>query len=233
MPRCSDAAEVASASTRACSVRAARVSLRASGDAVTSHPDLRRDALVLPADPGEELEVVEDVGERRRPDDERENVGAVRHVEVAQALLEPRERDAVLAAKPLEAGCLGRDRPVEAREPHARLRELSFEHGEPRLLGVDPGLELTHAPGDGAELLGEHARLLVGSRCSIAKSADLAVDARLLGARIARRAPRGAERRGEHRGDDRGHEAGATTHHPLFASTPAVPASSRSSVRSA
>ena len=133
----------------------------------------------------------------------------------------------------LEAGCLGRDRPVEAREPGTRLRKPSFEHREPRLLRIDAGLELPHAPRDGAELLGEHARLLVGRRRSIAKRADLAVDARLLGSRIARRAPRGAERRGEHRGDGRGHEAGATTHHPLFAPMPAVPASSRSSVRSA
>ena len=165
-PRCSDAAEAANASTRACSVRARPGLPPRLGDAVASLPDLRRDALVLSPDPGEELEVVEDVGERRRPDDEREHVGAVGHVEVAQALLEPRERDAVLAAKPLEARCLGRDRPVEGREPRARLRELSFEHGETRLLGVDPGLELAHAPGDGAELLGEHARLLLGRRGS-------------------------------------------------------------------
>ena len=203
------------------------------GDAVAGLPDLRRDALVLPPDPREKLEVVEDVGERRRPDDEREHIGAVGHVEVAQALLEPREGDAVLAAEPLEARCLPCDRPVEGREPRACLRELSFEHGEARRLRVDPGLELAHAPGDGAEVLREHARLLLGRGSSVAEPSDLSVDACLLRPRIARRASRGAERRGEQRGGGRGHEAGATNHQPLFASARAVPASSRSSVRSA
>ena len=55
---------------------------------------------------------------------------------------------------------------------------------------LDARLELAHAAGDGAQLLGEHARAALGVRRSVAQLAELAVDARLLGPRIARRRAR-------------------------------------------
>ena len=159
------------------------------GHAVARRLHLRCDALVLTADASEQLEVVEDVREARRADDEREHVRPVGHVQLAHPPLEADERDAVLAAEALQAGRLVGDRAVERRETRPGAGELALEHREASLLCVDAGLQLAHAPRDGAQLLGEDTRLTLRVRRLAAKAAELTVHAGLLGPGIAGRLP--------------------------------------------
>ena len=199
--------------------------------------DARGDPLVLTPDPAQQVEVVEEVGEARRAEHERERVGPVGHVQLANALLQPGQRDPVLPAEPLEAGGLVGDRPVERSEPRARRVELSFEHAQARLLGVDSRLELTHTPGDCAQLLGEDTRLALRVGGLATQRRDLVVDARLLRARVTRRGACGEKKAQCEKARAERLEAGSTTHQALFAAPRPVPspalARSRSSARSA
>ena len=192
-------------------------------DAVAGGSDLRGDALVLPPDPSEKIEVVEEVGEAGRSEDERERVGAVGHVELADPRLEADESDAVLAAKPAQANGLVGDRAIERPEPGARRDELTLEDVEPRPLRVDPGLEFADASRDRAQLLREDARLTPGVRGLPPKGRDPRVDARFLRTGIARRRCSGEEEREREKARGDCLEARSTTHHPLFAVPLPVP----------
>ena len=115
------------------------------------------------------------------------------------------------------------DRAVEGGELLPGSGELSLEHRETRLLRVDTCLQLAHPTRDGAQLLGEDAGPPPGILRLAAQSAELAVDAGLLRARVARR---GARREEEAKGREAGDsclEAGSTTHQALFALPAEVP----------
>ena len=237
IPRCSAVAEETVASTRAASTRAARVRRRAS--ATPSRADLTLAAMRSSWRPilSEQVEVVEEVGEARRPEHERERVRAVGHVELAHPPLEPRQRDPILAAEPLESLRLVGDRPVERSEPRARRAELALEHPETRLLRVDTGLELAHPPRDGAQLLREDAGAPLGVGRLSAQRLDPTVDAGLLRARVAGGGAGREEHAESHQARGGCLEARSTTHHALFAVSFRVPstgpARSLSSARSA
>ena len=159
-------------------------------DAVARALHLRCDPLVLPADAAEELEVVDQVGKARRPQHERDEVGAVAHVELADAELESPQRSAVLPPEAREPRGLRRDAPVERAEARAGAGEGALQHVEPRLLGAHARLEPAHAAGDRAQLLGEDARAALGVRRAVAQLAELTVDLRLLAPRVAGRRAR-------------------------------------------
>ena len=199
---------------------------------VTRRLDLRGDALVLTADPPEQLEVVEDVGEARRADHEREHVRPVGHVQLAHPPLEARESDAVLAAEALQAGRLVGDGAVERREAGPGAGELALEHREASLLRVDPCLQLAHAPRHGAQLLGDDAGLTLRVRHVAAETAELAVDARLLGAGIAGRGAGREEETESQESCDGRFRAGSTTHQALFALSARVPSARATFIRS-
>ena len=193
--------------------RGARLPARL-GDAVARRPDLRRDALVLPADPGEQLEVVEDVGERRRAERRtraRRGRRSCRGRERARSSRESamrysprsRSRRAVCVAI-VRSRFASRSRACESRPSSTESRAC---------WASTPAWSSRTRPATALSSSVRTPACWSAAAARSAKLADLAVDARLLGSRIARRAPRGAERRGEHRGDDGGHEAGATTHH--------------------
>ena len=205
--------------------------------AVARRLDARRDPLVLAADPVEQVEVVEEVGEARRPEHEGERVRAVGHVELAHAPLEPRQRDPIFAAEPPESLRLVGDRPVERSEPRAGRAELTFEHAETCLLRLDTGLELPHPPRDGAQLLREDAGAPVGIGRLSAKRLDLTVDAGLLRPRVAGGGAGREEHAESHQARGGCLEARSTTHHAVFAVSfrvpPADPARSLSSARRA
>ena len=206
--------------------------------ACLSHPvsgalHLGGDALVLAPDAAEQLEIVDEFGKARGAEHEGERVRAVVHVELADAQLEALERDPVLAAQPVQPGGLGHDPPVEHSEARLRTGQRALEDAEARLLGAHAGLQLTNATRDGAELLRQDAGapFRVGSLSS--QLAELGVDARLVGARIAGGGAGEQEAEDEQEACDGSFEAGATTHQPDFAPGVRAPASISSSLRSA
>ena len=77
------------------------------------------DLLVLPPDATQQVEVVDEVGERRGAEHERERVGPVGHVQVAHAAFETPQGDVVLAAQPRQPCGLRGDRPFERGETRA------------------------------------------------------------------------------------------------------------------
>ena len=119
----------------------------------------------------------------------------------------------------------------------ARALELTLEHRETSLLRVDACPQLAHAPRDGAQLLGEDARLTLRVRRLAAETPELAVDPRLVGAGIARSRPGREEETESQEGCNGSFQAGSTTHQALFALPARVPSvratSNRSSARSA
>ena len=222
------------ASTRTASLRATVVRRRAS--ARPSRASFTREAISSSCvpDPAEQVEVVDEVGKRRRAEHEREDVGPVGHVQVAHPALETPEGDVVLPAQPRQPCRLRGDRPLERRETRARARERAFEHRQTGLLGVDPRLEVADLLGDGAELAGQHAGLVLLRCCLPTQPAEPGVDASLVRAGIADSGAGGEEGcEGHGCGSN---EARATTHQSIFAPASEVPARrgpSRSSVRSA
>jgi hypothetical protein len=100
------------------------------------------------------------------------------------------QRGAVLPHEACEPRGLRGDAPVERAEARAGTGESALQHVEPRLLGAHARLELTHAAGDRAQLLGEDPGAALGVRRTVAQLAELSVDLRLLAPRIAGRRAR-------------------------------------------
>ena len=166
------------------------------------------------------------------PEDERERVRTVVHVELPHAELEPFERDAVLAAEPqcsrvVWATILR----SSVSEPRLRARQCVLEDAETSLLGAHARLQLADATRDRAELLGQDAGAAIRVGGLPAQAAEVAVDACLLRPRIAGSGAGEQEAENEKETCDGSFEAGATTHQPDFAPSaraPSIPSSLRS-----
>ena len=180
-PRCSVAAASAAASSRAASRRAMRVCRRASR--TPSRAPFTCAAIRLSCRPmrprssrlssrSVKLAVAEH---------ERDEVGPVAHVELADAELESPERGAVLPPETREPRGLRRRCAGRACRGACAARESVPSSTSSRACSaLTPAWSSAHAAGDRAQLLGEDARAVLGVRRAVAQLAELAVDPRLL-----------------------------------------------------
>ena len=185
--------------------------------------DLPRDALVLPTDPREQLDAVDDLVEARGRHEERQDVRRLVDVRGADARLEDRDRLLVLRLEPLEPLCLPLEQSSQLVEARLCARELGLQGGHARLGRVDRRLRVLELGDDRRELRRQHAFLRLRLGDLGLERGDASIDRSLLAL-----GSLGGRRRSQHERDrEREDSEQAPSHASSFAHPPVDPPPTR------